>query len=116
MNDLTRNIVLWVVIAIVLLAVFSNFGQRAAAPTSWRIRSSSPRSAAAAIRSATFKGDTIVGERASGGPYVTHNPETDNSSLIGLLDKQRIASSMRRRPSARASCCSCSFPRSRSCC
>ena len=32
MNDLTRNIVLWVVIAIVLLAVFSNFGQRAAAP------------------------------------------------------------------------------------
>ena len=32
MNDLTRNIVLWVVIAIVLLAVFSNFGQRSAAP------------------------------------------------------------------------------------
>ena len=32
MNDLTRNIVLWDVIAIVLLAVFSNFGQRTAAP------------------------------------------------------------------------------------
>ena len=32
LNDLTRNIVLWVVIAVVLLAVFSNFGQRAAAP------------------------------------------------------------------------------------
>jgi cell division protease FtsH len=32
LNDLTRNIVLWVVIAIVLLAVFSNFGQRASAP------------------------------------------------------------------------------------
>jgi cell division protease FtsH len=32
----------------------------------------------------------IVGERASGGPYVTHNPETDNTQLIGLLDKQSI--------------------------
>ena len=91
MNDLTRNIVLWVVIAIVLLAVFSNFGQRAAAPEELGYSQFLTEVRSGAIRSATFKGDTIVGERASGGPYVTHNPETDNSSLIGLLDKQRIA-------------------------
>jgi len=91
LNDLTRNIVLWVVIAIVLLAVFSNFGQRAAAPEDLGYSQFLTEVRSGAIRSATFKGDTIVGERTSGGQYVTHNPETDNSSLIGLLDKQRIA-------------------------
>jgi len=90
LNDLTRNIVLWVVIAIVLLAVFANFGQRAAAPDELGYSQFLTEVRSGGIRSATFKGDTIVGERASGGQYVTHNPETDNSVLIGLLDKQRV--------------------------
>ena len=90
MNDLTRNIVLWVVIAIVLLAVFANFGQRAAAPEELGYSQFLTEVRSGGISTATFKGDTIVGERASGGQYVTHNPETDNSVVIGLLDKQRI--------------------------
>ncbi len=90
MNDLTRNIVLWVVIAIVLLAVFSNFGQRAAAPEDIDYSKFLTEVRSGGIRSATFKGETIVGERTSGGQYVTHNPETDNSVLIGLLDRQHV--------------------------
>ncbi len=90
MNDLTRNIVLWVVIAIVLLAVFSNFGQRAAAPDELAYSQFLGEVRSGGIRSATFKGDMIVGERSSGGPFVTHNPETDNTQLIGLLDKQSV--------------------------
>ena len=90
MNDLTRNIVLWVVIAIVLLAVFSNFGQRAAAPEELGYSQFLTEVRSGGIRTATFKGDTIVGERASGGNYITHNPETDNTQLIGLLDKQHV--------------------------
>ena len=90
MNDLTRNIVLWVVIAIVLLAVFANFGQRAALPEELGYSQFLTEVRSGGIRTATFKGDTIVGERASGGQYVTHNPETDNSVVIGLLDKQRV--------------------------
>ena len=54
------------------------------------IRSSSSEVRSGGIQSATFKGDLIVGERSSGGPYVTHNPETDNTQLIGLLDKQSV--------------------------
>src|SRR5262245_64417270 len=90
LNDLTRNIVLWVVIAIVLLAVFSNFGQRASAPEDLPYSQFLTEVRGGGIRSATFKGDTIVGERAGGGNYVTHNPETDNTQLIGLLDKQHV--------------------------
>jgi cell division protease FtsH len=91
LNDLTRNIVLWVVIAVVLLAVFSNFGQRASAPEELVYSQFLTEVRNGGIRSATFKGDAIVGERTSGGPYVTHNPETDNTQLIGLLDRQRVA-------------------------
>jgi cell division protease FtsH len=90
LNDLTRNIVLWVVIAIVLLAVFSNFGQRAATPDKLVYSQFLTEVRSGGIRTATFKGDMIVGERASGGPYVTHNPETSNTELIGLLDKQHV--------------------------
>ena len=91
MNDLTRNIVLWIVIAIVLVAVFSNFGQRASAPEPLKYSQFLAEVETGAIKSATFQGDTIIGTRASGEKYVTYNPETDNSVLIGLLHKKSVA-------------------------
>jgi cell division protease FtsH len=90
LNDLTRNIVLWVVIAVVLLAVFSNFGQRASAPDQLKYSQFLTEVRSGGIKSATFKGESIVGERASGDAYVTQNPETDNSVVIGLLDKHQV--------------------------
>ena len=91
MNDLTRNIVLWIVIAIVLVAVFSNFGQRATAPEPLKYSQFLAEVETGAIASATFQGDTIIGTRANGDKYVTFNPETDNSVLIGLLHKKNVA-------------------------
>jgi cell division protease FtsH len=90
LNDLTRNIVLWVVIAVVLLAVFSNFGQRAAGPEELPYSQFLSEVRSGGIQSATFKGELIVGEREGGKQYVTHNPETENTQLIGLLDKQHV--------------------------
>ncbi len=90
MNDLTRNIVLWVIVAIILLAVFSNFGPRAGAPQPLAYSQFLSEVESNTIRSATFKGDMITGLRASGDAYVTYNPETDNSALIGLLQKENI--------------------------
>ncbi|MBM5812505.1 MAG: ATP-dependent zinc metalloprotease FtsH [Gammaproteobacteria bacterium] len=90
MNDLTRNIVLWVVIAIVLLAVFSNFGQRAAAPEPIKYSQFLAEVESGSIRTATFRGDTITGQRASGDPYVTYNPETDNSAVIGAMQRKNV--------------------------
>ena len=91
MNDLTRNIVLWIVIAIVLVAVFSNFGQRAAAPEPLKYSQFLAEVETGSIKTATFQGDTITGTRSSGDKYVTYNPETDNSSVIGLLHKKNVA-------------------------
>jgi len=91
LNDLTRNIVLWIVIAIVLVAVFSNFGQRAGAPEPLKYSQFLAEVETGAITSATFQGDTIIGTRTNGDKYVTYNPETDNSSVIGLLHKKNVA-------------------------
>jgi cell division protease FtsH len=91
LNDLTRNIVLWIVIAIVLVAVFSNFGQRASAPEPLKYSQFLAEVETGAITSATFQGDTIIGTRSNGDKYVTFNPETDNSVLIGLLHKKSVA-------------------------
>ena len=91
MNDLTRNIVLWIVIAIVLVTVFSNFGQRASAPEPLKYSQFLAEVETGAITSATFQGDTIIGTRANGDKYVTFNPETDNSVLIGLLQRKSVA-------------------------
>jgi cell division protease FtsH len=90
LNDLTKNIVLWVIIAIVLLAVFSNFGARTGAPQALPYSQFLELVQSDGIRSATFKGDSIVGLRSSGEPYVTYNPETDNSALIGVLQKEGV--------------------------
>jgi cell division protease FtsH len=91
LNDLTRNIVLWIVIAIVLVAVFSNFGQRASAPEPLKYSQFLAEVETGTIRTATFQGDSITGTRANGDKYVTYNPETDNSVLIGLLHNKNVA-------------------------
>ena len=90
MNDLTKNIILWVIIAVVLLAVFSNFGARGSVAQPMPYSQFLEEVKADGIRSATFKGDSITGMRAGGEPYVTFNPETDNSALIGLLQDEGV--------------------------
>jgi cell division protease FtsH len=91
LNDLTKNIVLWVIIAVVLLAVFSNFGARGSASQPLPYSQFLEEVKADGIRSATFKGDAITGTRSGGDPYVTFNPETDNSALIGLLQQEGVS-------------------------
>jgi len=90
LNDLTKNIILWVIIAVVLLAVFSNFGARGAPAQPMAYSQFLEEVKADGIRTATFKGDSITGLRAGGEPYVTFNPETDNSALIGLLQDEGV--------------------------
>ena len=90
MNDLTKNIILWVVIAVVLLAVFSNFGTRATSTTEMPYSQFLTEVDSNSIRSAQIQGETIKGQRANGEPYTTYSPETDNTQLIGTLQKHNV--------------------------
>ncbi len=90
MNDLTKNVILWVVIAVVLLAVFSNFSGRAGANPEMPYSQFLTEVENNSVKTATIKGETIAGARANGEAYITYSPETDNTALIGLLKKHDV--------------------------
>ncbi|MDH3512020.1 MAG: ATP-dependent zinc metalloprotease FtsH [Gammaproteobacteria bacterium] len=89
MNDLAKNIILWIVIAIVLLTVFQSFETTG--------RPSEPLDYSAfldlvdnsQVAEVVFEGETIKGVTISGERFVTFSPETDNTALIGELKKSR---------------------------
>ncbi len=84
MNEMTKNILLWVVIGIILMSVFSNF-----APTS------TPKDMSysdfiqsverGSISEVKIEGRVISGNTLDGKHFTTYSPETDNRALIGVL-------------------------------
>ena len=90
LNDLAKNIILWIVIAIVLLTVFNSFGTggRQAEPLEYSTFLDLVE--AGQIDRVEFEGDTIKGSRSGGERFVTYSPETDNTALIGELKKHDV--------------------------
>jgi cell division protease FtsH len=91
LNDLAKNIVLWIVIAVVLLTVFNSFG------TAPRTVQDVPYSAflqrvdEGAVTEVVFEGDQIHGTFADGERFTTFSPETDNRALIGELKNAGVS-------------------------
>ncbi|MBT8441798.1 MAG: ATP-dependent zinc metalloprotease FtsH [Gammaproteobacteria bacterium] len=90
MNDLAKNIILWIVIAIVLLTVFQSFGTggRTSEPLDYSTFLELVDNSQ--ISEVNFEGDTIKGRLVSGERFVTYSPETDNTALIGELKRNRV--------------------------
>jgi cell division protease FtsH len=89
-NDLAKNVVLWVVIAVVLATVVSNFSTRGQAVQEMPYSAFLTHVKDGTVSQVTFTGDKISGLRSSGEQFVVYNPETDNSALIGTLQKSGI--------------------------
>ena len=90
MNDLSKNILLWVVIAVVLISVFNSFntstGQVDTIAYSEFLRDVKDGN----VNTVTFKDDKIIGQRVGSGEFMTYNPETDNTALIGVLQENNV--------------------------
>ena len=90
MNDLAKNVILWIVIAVVLLSVFNSFG-----PSTQRV-SPVPYSTFlswvkdGSVQDVVFEGEAIRGRRSNNEPFVTYNPETSNTALIGELEQHSV--------------------------
>jgi cell division protease FtsH len=89
-NDLAKNVVLWVVIAVVLATVVSNFSTRGQVVQEMPYSSFLTHVKDGTVSQVTFSGDKISGLRSSGEQFVVYNPETDNSALIGTLQKSGV--------------------------
>jgi cell division protease FtsH len=85
LNDLTKNILVWVVIAVVLMTVFNSFSSRSTAtqPMSYSQFLSDVKGGS--IDSVVIEGKTITGKTSSGATFETYSPETDNRAMVGDL-------------------------------
>lgn len=82
MNDMAKNLVLWLIIAVVLLAVFNNFDM---APSAEKVNYSRfvQQVQQDQIRSVAYSGQIIVGERRDGSTFETvRPPQTSDQELI----------------------------------
>jgi cell division protease FtsH len=90
LNDLAKNVILWIVIAVVLLSVFQSFGpsNQRVSPIDYSTFLSYVKDGS--VEEVVFEGETIRGRRQNNEPFVTYSPETDNTTIIGELEKRGI--------------------------
>ena len=83
MNNLTKNLLLWLVIAVVLMSVFNNFGNRQQATRPLEYSSFIQKVKQNEVDRVTIQGREIAGKYKSGESFTTYSPETDNKAMIG---------------------------------
>ncbi|MEF3192724.1 MAG: ATP-dependent zinc metalloprotease FtsH [Halothiobacillaceae bacterium] len=85
MNDLVKNILLWLVIAAVLMTVFNSFQNRGpiSQPLSYSQFLSDVK--AGRVERVIIDENVIRGRTTDGGEFITYSPETDNKAMIGDL-------------------------------
>ncbi|MFZ5467503.1 MAG: ATP-dependent zinc metalloprotease FtsH [Pseudomonadota bacterium] len=85
MNDLVKNLLLWLVIAAVLMTVFNSFQNRGpiSQPLAYSQFLGDVKSGR--VERVIIDENVIRGRTTDGGEFVTYSPETDNKAMIGDL-------------------------------
>jgi cell division protease FtsH len=89
-NELAKNVILWVVIAIVLLSVFNNFATSPRVTATLEYSEFLDYVETGQVGSVKFDGREISGILKSGNDFKTFSPETDNTAVIGLLANNNV--------------------------
>lgn len=89
MNDLTKNLLIWAFIALVLVAVFSKFS--ASSPNSAAMPYSDflNRVHSSSIKDVEIRGQKISGTTTTGEKFVTYSPPND-PKLVDDLNKYNV--------------------------
>ncbi len=82
---MAKNLILWVVIALVLMSVFNSFGPRHAGPDRVDYSRFIADVKMGRVQKVTIEGRNIDGVLQTGERFSTFTPETDNRALIGDL-------------------------------
>ncbi|RUR30826.1 ATP-dependent zinc metalloprotease FtsH [Vreelandella andesensis] len=90
MNDMAKNLILWLVIAAVLLTVFNNFSTESA-PQTTNYSQFVQQVQNQQIRSVTIDGYTITGERTDGSQFQTIRPAAEDPKLMDDLLSNSVA-------------------------
>ena len=90
MNNFFKNTLMWIVVAIVMLSFFQSFS-----PNSMRQQTLDYSTFLELVRTGNvsevvFENEIIRAKRINGDRFVTYNPETDNTALIGELNRSGV--------------------------
>lgn len=82
---MAKNLILWVVIALVLMSVFNNFGPRRSGAQQVAYSEFINNVKQGNVQKVVIEGRNIQGVLHSGERFSTYTPESDNTALIGDL-------------------------------
>jgi cell division protease FtsH len=85
LNDLAKNLILWVVIAIVLMSVFNNFGPTVTKTQTVNYSDFINEVQQGLVKSVEIEDHTVEGVRADGSRFVTQTPPEDPKMVDDLL-------------------------------
>jgi cell division protease FtsH len=85
-----KNLILWVIIGLVLVSVFSNFSPPRGGATPITYSQFYQDVQNQRIQSVVIQDQEIIGAYSNGQEFTTYSPETDNKALIGDLMKNGV--------------------------
>jgi len=90
MSDLIKNLVIWTVIAVVLMSLFSGISGRNTAADEYNYSEFMQQVQTGQVEEVMISGREITGSLKSGQTFKTFSPETDNSALVGELLNSKV--------------------------
>ncbi|HIF20181.1 MAG TPA: ATP-dependent zinc metalloprotease FtsH [Gammaproteobacteria bacterium] len=112
MNNFFKNAMVWIVIGIVMLTLFQSFSPNSIRQKTIDYSSFLELVKTGNISEVVFEDDLIKAVRINGEKFLTYSPETDNTALIGELNKSgvRISATPPKSPNILVSLLINSFP------
>ena len=90
MSDLIKNLLVWTVIAVVILSLFSGMNGRNNASDEYNYSEFMQQVQTGQVEEVIIAGREISGTLKSGKSFMTFSPETDNSALVGELLNSKV--------------------------
>ena len=90
MNDLAKNLVLWVVILVVLMVVFQGFSGRRTGDQPLAYSDFLEQVKQGNVDQVKIEDQNISGVLKGGSKFSTYSPETDNRSMVGTLIDNKV--------------------------
>jgi len=90
MNKFFKNTMVWIVIAVVMLSVFQSFTPNSIRQETLDYSTFIELVKTGNVSEVVFEDKMIKAKKLNGDRFITHNPETDNTALIGELSKSGV--------------------------
>ena len=90
MSDIIKNLVIWTVVVVVIMSLFSGISGRNNAADEYNYSEFMQQVQTGQVEEVTISGIEIVGTLKSGQSFITYSPETDNSALVGELLNSKV--------------------------